>query len=170
MLPVAFCNVTSFRVSCVRILLRSCGSEEYDSRDRSLWLFASFCVIDVHLRHRHEPHDIAVCMTSLCSLNSTLICAVLHPSLESSPAGCTREYALAESCAVSTCCARISIAVAVLSPPPRVRVKIFALLCFVCSLMSLCGSLPLRRRLLGTSNITVWYIAHMCYCVIDGSR
>ena len=59
-LLVALCNVTSFTVSCVRILLRSCGSEGYDSRDRSLWLFASFFVIDVYLRHRHEPHDIAV--------------------------------------------------------------------------------------------------------------
>ena len=41
---------------------------------------------------------------SLCSLTSALICAVLHTSLESPPAGCTREYA---SCALreTTLCA-----------------------------------------------------------------
>ena len=96
--------------------------EGYDSRDRSLWLFASLCVMDVCLRHRHEQHDIAVRMFSLCSLTSTLFCAVLH----------TRDlFALLPFLLlVSTCCARGSIAVAVLSPPPRVRVEIFALLCF----------------------------------------
>ena len=88
-------------------------SEGYDSRERSLWLFASLCVIDVCLRHRHEPHDIAVRMISLCSLTSTLICAVLLwlPRVVST---CCL-HALSPRVA-STCCAWISIAVAVLSP------------------------------------------------------
>ena len=60
-------------------------TERYDSRDRSLWLFAA-----------HVSSTKACLMVSthpsLCSLTSALICAVLHTFLESPPAGCTREY------------------------------------------------------------------------------
>ena len=42
---------------------------------------------------------------SLCSLTSAPICAVLHTSLESPPAGCTREY---ESCALRETTLRVS--------------------------------------------------------------
>ena len=61
-------------------------TEGYDSRDRSLWFFAA-----------HLSSTVACLMLSwhppLCSLTSALICAVLHTSPESPPAGCTREYA-----------------------------------------------------------------------------
>ena len=73
-------------------------TQGYDSRDRSLWLFAA-----------HVSSTMACLMLSWHpslqdSLTSALICAVLHTSLESPPAGCTREYA---SCALreTTLCA-----------------------------------------------------------------
>ena len=96
-------------------------SEGYDSRDRSLWLSASLRVIDTSvMRHRHEPHDIAVRMRSLCCLTSTL-----------SALCCIHLFALLPCpLLVFPCCVRISIAVSLLSPPPRVRVEIFALLYF----------------------------------------
>ena len=65
-------------------------TEGYDSRDRSLWLFAAHVSSTMACRMLSRHH-------SLCSLTSAPICAVLHTSLESPPAGCTREY---ESCAL----------------------------------------------------------------------
>ena len=66
-------------------------------RDRSLWLCAA-----------HVSSTMACLMLSrhrsLCSLISAFICAVLHTSLGSPPAGCTHKYA---SCALreTTLCA-----------------------------------------------------------------
>ena len=72
-------------------------TEGYDSRDRSLWPLCGSCLVD-HACLMLSRHP------SLCSLTSALICAVLHTSLESPPAGYTREYA---SCALreTTLCA-----------------------------------------------------------------
>ena len=56
-------------------------TEGYHSRDRSLWLFAAqvSSTMACLMLSRHN---------SLCILTSALICAVLHTSLESPPAGC----------------------------------------------------------------------------------
>ena len=66
-------------------------TEGFDARDRSLWPFAahvSSTMAGLMLSQHH----------SLCSLTSALVCAVLHTCLESSPAGCTREYASCVHC------------------------------------------------------------------------
>ena len=78
-LSVASCDVASFTVLC------------------SPWLFAP-CVSSTMACLMLSRHP------SLSSLTSALICAVLHASLESLPAGCTRECA---SCALreTTVCA-----------------------------------------------------------------
>ena len=79
-------NITAFTVPSKENPSR----QGYDSRDRLLWLFEA-----------HVSSTMACLMLSrhhaLCSLASAFICAVLHTSLESPPAGCTREYA---SCAL----------------------------------------------------------------------
>ena len=70
-------------VACVGMLLRSHGLSTPQKGT------TPHCAAHVSLmlsRH-HSP----------CSLTSALICAVLHTSLESSPAGCAREY---QSCAL----------------------------------------------------------------------
>ena len=92
-LSVASCTVTSLRVSCVGILLRSHGLSIPPKgmtpeivRSSSLRLMSRRSWPALMLSRHH----------SLCSLTSALICAVLHTSLESPLAGCTREYA---SCA-----------------------------------------------------------------------
>ena len=87
------CNVTSFTVSCVRILLRCHG----------LYIPAKGTTPEIVRSGSVRPTSRRPCsclMLSLhhsqCNLTSALICAVLRTSLEPPPAGRARECA---SCA-----------------------------------------------------------------------
>ena len=105
-LSVASCNVPSFTVPCLGILLRSPGCTSHrrvHSRDRLLWLFAAHVssTVTCLMLSRHP---------SLCSLTSAPICAVLHTSLESPPAGCSREYAFCALLETTLCASRESSA------------------------------------------------------------
>ena len=88
----------------MRILVRSHGLSsppKVRSRDRSLWLCAAHVssTMACLLLSRHH---------SLCSLTSALIYAALHTSLESPPAGCTREYASCAHRETTLCASRES--------------------------------------------------------------
>ena len=131
--PGAFCHVLQRHIlhsSCVRIFLRSCGFSIPSHRGYDFRDRLPWFFASLCVTR----HDIAVRMISLPCLMRLLR---LSPRV-----------------------AWISIAVAVLSLPPRVRVEIFAscahressvhhcLLLKAVSPVSLCGSLPLLERLL----------------------